>query len=1026
MSGLRKQYFRIVVWICLLLSFESTCQQIAFRHLDISEGLGSNIVTDISMDHLGFMYVATAHGLYRYDGYQPVWLQDHLKTEFNKAQIKKILASQSRKIYALSAKGDFFAGITGQDFKLIETNIQSSLSSTLFLKELETGKLTFITSDTCFTWEESSLSMKIDTQLTSVINSRTVIDLFQIDDTILLSFDDGEVIHFNVREKLVVGKYSQPKLSSSTKVGPYIILANESGHLNFYVSGSTSIQRTISIKRKVEDEISANPITSIRPLDEDQLLIGTEDDGLHIYSISKDSTWSYHQNSATDQSINREQIYRIHTLPNGIVALSHYVGGITYFHSNLYQVEKVLQFYNSENEVYKAYVNDIVCDRDKVVWLAAADRVIEYDPGTGFSKFHYFSEYLSDLNSDPTLLGIRSICLDKNGVLWVGSFKGGLIRFDPKTGARKIFSNNVKQKGTIKIPGTHIWDIIQASNGKIWVAHNRGFLSIDPITFVVDTLRDRTSLAELPVTRGRSVYEDKHGNMWLGSQSKGLFKYDSSNNKLTNYTRKTGLATNNINQVCQHDNGDIFAIHGRGLSVLKSGSDTFLKIDSILQLRSNYIEAMEIDPTGRIWLSNHTTLVQLNPASYELTYYEDKLGIGNMSFISNASTSFSNEAEEVKLFFGSELGFISFEPDSLTSANSSSNAFIFQVRSDDKYYQIQSDTTLSIAHPVQTLSFTYNGINLFGARNLYYRTKLNGFEATSSSITGFTTAEYVGLDPGWYSFQVEVSEDGIHWTTARNVVKVHVFRPFHKSIWFYGALLMTIFGFTGIYILRMLRQRRKEQKIHHQLAELEVKAIRAQMNPHFVFNALNSIQFFTYSGEVDKANEYLSDFARLMRLVLQQSRDGLISLSNEVDLLRLYIKIEGLKFGNEFSYSVLHDATIMDPEHIQIPSMVIQPFVENAIKHGLMPKTGSKVLSVRFRQEDEAIICEVWDNGIGMEGSRKLKAEKGVELPHESMALELVRKRLDLYQSSDERKGAIHIDENPTAGGTLVSVYIPI
>ena len=212
-----------------------------------------------------------------------------------------------------------------------------------------------------------------------------------------------------------------------------------------------------------------------------------------------------------------------------------------------------------------------------------------------------------------------------------------------------------------------------------------------------------------------------------------------------------------------------------------------------------------------------------------------------------------------------------------------------------------------------------------------------------------------------------------------------------------------------------------------QLSDLEVKAIRAQMNPHFVFNALNSIQYFTYSGNVDKANEYLSDFAKLMRLVLQQSKDGFISLESEVELLELYLKIEALRFASEFTYSITIDDELEDAEHIHLPSMVIQPFVENAIKHGLIPKKGNKTLEITFYHQDGNLCCDIRDNGIGISASKKIANEQRIRIPQTSMGMDLVRKRLEMHTSRDLNRNVIEITEiQPPGSGTLITIYLPV
>ena len=251
--------------------------------------------------------------------------------------------------------------------------------------------------------------------------------------------------------------------------------------------------------------------------------------------------------------------------------------------------------------------------------------------------------------------------------------------------------------------------------------------------------------------------------------------------------------------------------------------------------------------------------------------------------------------------------------------------------------------------------------------------------------------------------------------------------PFYRNPTIYLLATLLTLGLIGFVWYQRRTNQLQETRLKQQLSDLEVKAIRAQMNPHFVFNALNSIQYFTYSGNVDKANEYLSDFAKLMRLVLQQSRDGFISLESEVELLELYLKIEALRFASEFTYSITIDDDLEDAEHIHLPSMVIQPFVENAIKHGLIPKKGNKTLEITFYHQDGNLCCNIRDNGIGITASKKIADEQRIRIPQTSMGMELVRKRLEMHTSPNLNRDAIEITEiQPPGCGTLITIILPV
>ena len=198
------------------------------------------------------------------------------------------------------------------------------------------------------------------------------------------------------------------------------------------------------------------------------------------------------------------------------------------------------------------------------------------------------------------------------------------------------------------------------------------------------------------------------------------------------------------------------------------------------------------------------------------------------------------------------------------------------------------------------------------------------------------------------------------------------------------------------------------------------------MNPHFMFNALNSIQEFILQNKKELASNYLGDFADLMRSYLQYSQEDYITLRDEIDTLELYLKLEKVRFENEFDYQVTYKESL-DIDSIQIPSFLIQPFVENAIKHGLLHKEGAKYIDIQFVLEKGTVLkCIITDNGIGRKASQEINKNR----KHKSFATEASHNRLQLLNQNIGQKIGLEIedlfDENSQSLGTRVVVTIPI
>ena len=235
-----------------------------------------------------------------------------------------------------------------------------------------------------------------------------------------------------------------------------------------------------------------------------------------------------------------------------------------------------------------------------------------------------------------------------------------------------------------------------------------------------------------------------------------------------------------------------------------------------------------------------------------------------------------------------------------------------------------------------------------------------------------------------------------------------------------GIILVIVFS---ILLYRINLQRRKN-KLMQRVSELELKAIRAQMNPHFLFNALSAIQMLINKNDIKQSNLALAKFGKLMRLILECSEKQTISIEDEIKILKLYIELEALRFP--FNYFIDIDPAI-DKENVKIPSMIIQPYVENAIKHGISMKPNNRNIVIRFKQHEKQLLCTVEDNGIGREQAEKTKSKYS---QHTSMGTKLSQERLEILSKQTSKNAKVTINdlltEKGIASGTRVELSMPI
>ncbi|WP_309640888.1 tetratricopeptide repeat protein [Flavobacterium sp.] len=243
---------------------------------------------------------------------------------------------------------------------------------------------------------------------------------------------------------------------------------------------------------------------------------------------------------------------------------------------------------------------------------------------------------------------------------------------------------------------------------------------------------------------------------------------------------------------------------------------------------------------------------------------------------------------------------------------------------------------------------------------------------------------------------------------------------------------LTIFSIIGVFLLSGLifvtynrRQIKRRLTLQKEVAEYEQKALHLQMNPHFVFNCLGSISSFIVQNGTDSALKYLSKFSKLMRLTLEYSKGSLIPIDKEIESLQNYLELEQLRFHNKFVFSIQSSDKV--EFNMGIPPLLIQPFVENAILHGMVPKEGNGKIDVHFDVQNGQFICSIADDGIGLSKSKHLKEDSVTA--HKSMALEITKKRLEIMEATTLKSAQIEIQEltnNNEVIGTKVILRLPI
>ncbi|MFT4602797.1 MAG: hypothetical protein ACI857_002984, partial [Arenicella sp.] len=314
----------------------------------------------------------------------------------------------------------------------------------------------------------------------------------------------------------------------------------------------------------------------------------------------------------------------------------------------------------------------------------------------------------------------------------------------------------------------------------------------------------------------------------------------------------------------------------------------------------------------------------------------------------------------------------------------------------------QIPTSITLPYNQNHLTFDFIGINLKDPESVLYEYRLLGANYGWSPLSSTNSATYSSIPPGDYNFELRATNKNFNWTAVESI-HITINSPFWKTWWF---IILIFISLSGIILLifrsriRSIKQKQENEKLgfKNRLLFLEQQSLNASMNRHFIFNSLNSIQYYINSSDKRSANKYLSSFAKLIRKNLDSStaNNFIVTLQEEVDRIQLYLSLEKMRFQEKFDY-VLDVSSSIDTEGIEIPSMILQPFVENAIIHGVLPLERKGLITVRIFNEFGDIVFEVIDNGTGIDNTLKNK-KVSVAGDHESKGMEITNRRIELLR----------------------------
>ncbi|WP_408041253.1 sensor histidine kinase [Tenacibaculum amylolyticum] len=389
-----------------------------------------------------------------------------------------------------------------------------------------------------------------------------------------------------------------------------------------------------------------------------------------------------------------------------------------------------------------------------------------------------------------------------------------------------------------------------------------------------------------------------------------------------------------------------------------------------------------------------------------------------------------------KVFFGSNKGIFELDKQKVFKKHKLPDFQITDVYIEDQ--KVGNKAAYELSADENKIQFHFHANGYQSEINSIYLYKLikNGKKEIWNTIPkGSNQVTFNSLSPGNYEFELKAIQRIEGKETAVKKVEVKVNAPFYKRWWFVTLILLGVSGYVMYYYRKALSEKEKEkQRLLAQIENekemvfLKLENLRSQMNPHFIFNALNSIQDYILLNQKNLAGDYLGKFADLIRIYLNHSSKAYISLEEEIDTLEKYLELEKLRFEDTLSYEITTKSEI-NREEIEIPTMLIQPYIENALKHGLLHKKEERKLTISFILDEEKhyILCKVTDNGVGRDKANALNSKR--KKYHRPFATKATQDRITLLNHEKNKKIQVEIidlfTEKNIPSGTQVIIKIP-
>lgn len=560
----------------------------------------------------------------------------------------------------------------------------------------------------------------------------------------------------------------------------------------------------------------------------------------------------------------------------------------------------------------------------------------------------------------------------KQGGLWAIDQKYQLLQFDEQGQTFRLFPAAVIGRGE------EINGLVTDDGKSFYISTNKGLCRYNIMSGKTEVLTSFLPTKELMHIANDPVSPQ---TLWIGTLSYGMIRFDKETKQVTVFSTATGLPNNTIYSILPVTDSILWCSSNKGIFAFNKNNE---------QVRSF---------TSRDGLTDD----EFN------RYYYMKLPGGELAF-------------------GGPLGYTVFDP--LQLAN---DTFDPQISVTDLTVMnlpaagiANGDGILHLRYDQNFITAVFAAMEFDFPEKLQYRYRLDGLDKDWVLIGNDNKAAYTSLPPGEYMLQLNATNTAGKWSSNTTRIKISISPPFWKTWWFYVLISLAVTGmlysFLKMRIISIKKAQAQELLFEKKAIELHAAALRAQMNPHFIFNCLNSIKALIQEKHNKEAVTYLTTFSVLIRRQLNNTRNE-ISLQDELETCKLYLKLEAMRFDDRISF----DITVDEDEQLMqtpVPPLILQPIIENAIIHGLLPAENGGQVKIKVYRDDIYCVCEIEDNGIGR-AAAQINKQNSSRL-HQSEGIHLLQERITMHNRINPDTGSLEtIDLFKPGGepaGTLVII----